>query len=513
MWQPLRSPRTSVGMSQRRTAGVLKLVKECLGMSRDESSYRSVRDVMRLISKFESRLAGRSTTQSNNCVKEFYSSNKRTDENYKSIAWNNTNLRKELRVILQPKVVDVLLKNDYEHIPPRQFRCSPSTLLLQRGYYLYRGRQYEEACGFFDLAVARDSREATRDLDRALDLTLREKVVLHEARNTIREQQRQKVELAIRFNRSVARANMGDDDGALQDLESLLLLHVGCAQAPPLQLCANRPLSLATFPNEQGLIISTQKLQGRFRKTPEFASLTSGVQVALATDPALRSPIELQQLSDMLSTLHVFQGISPHCMAQLAASVSYRPLKLRDTALTCNAETDACFIVLNVAHKDVCYQQQTNAALSETYQAEAPSELLVIPRQVFDATLRNIAYQNLQRRFSFLRRSGLFESWPTREVAKIAGLSRERRLSPNSAFVLTRQGDSPEYVFLLITGICRVVRSPDVHAEKLSNYCILSTTRCATEHSFHTIKTRDNLKTHFPTGAMLQQSQSIDCCN
>lgn len=227
MWQPLRSPRTSVGMSQRRTAGVLKLVKECLGMSRDESSYRSVRDVMRLISKFESRLAGRSTTQSSNCVKEFYSSNKRTDENYKSIAWNNTNLRKELRVILQPKVVDVLLKNDYEHIPPRQFRCSPSTLLLQRGYYLYRGRQYEEACGFFDLAVARDSREvmgffwralagarlgfylqATRDLDRALDLTLREKVVLHEARNTIREQQRQKVELAIRFNRSVARVSM-----------------------------------------------------------------------------------------------------------------------------------------------------------------------------------------------------------------------------------------------------------------------------------------------------------------
>jgi hypothetical protein len=59
---------------------------------------------------------------------------------------------------------------------------------------------------------------------------------------------------------------------------------------------------------------------------------------------------------------------------------------------------------VDVAHKDVCYQQQTNAALSETYQAEAPSELLVIPRQVFDATLRNIAYQNLQRRFYFLRR-------------------------------------------------------------------------------------------------------------
>ena len=50
--------------------------------------------------------------------------------------------------------------------------------------------------------------QATRDLDRALDLTLREKVVLHEARNTIREQQRQKVELAIRFNRSVARVSM-----------------------------------------------------------------------------------------------------------------------------------------------------------------------------------------------------------------------------------------------------------------------------------------------------------------
>mmetsp|Transcript_1286 Transcript_1286/g.4157 ORF Transcript_1286/g.4157 Transcript_1286/m.4157 type:complete len:97 (-) Transcript_1286:1974-2264(-) len=59
-------------------------------------------------------------------------------------------------------------------------------------------------------------------------------------------------------------------------LSLIISQHVGCAQAPPLQLCANRPLSLATFPNEQGLIISTQKLQGRFRKTPEFASLTSG---------------------------------------------------------------------------------------------------------------------------------------------------------------------------------------------------------------------------------------------
>ena len=285
---------------------------------------------------------------------------------------------------------------------------------------------------------------------------------------------------------------MGDDDGALQDLESLLLLvphnkryrsqhaiisrrrgHWDRAFADYITargLCTSTTLAavckssaiVGNIPERTGIDNFNTKIARQisqdsrvclsdFRVTVNQMTdihdalfLTpSRVQVALATDPALRSPIELQQLSDMLSTLKVFQGISPHCMAQLAASVSYRPLKLRDTALTCNAETDACFIVLSgrvsmrlrsrngthaiidhllagdifgdsillastssvdVAHKDVCYQQQTNAALSETYQAEAPSELLVIPRQVFDATLRNIAYQNLQRRFSFLRR-------------------------------------------------------------------------------------------------------------
>ena len=110
------------------------------------------------------------------------------------VCCDKAQLRKELRVMLEPKVVDVLLKNDFEHVPPKNTRYGPSASILQRGYFAYRNKQYERACALFDMAVAQDPGEvmvyfwralagarlgfylqSVRDLDQALGLTLHEK--------------------------------------------------------------------------------------------------------------------------------------------------------------------------------------------------------------------------------------------------------------------------------------------------------------------------------------------------
>ena len=47
---------------------------------------------------------------------------------------------------------------------------------------------------------------------------------------------------------------------------------------------------------------------------------------------------------------------------------------------------------------------ERGADFIETYQAEMPSELLLIPQSTFDTLLRPAAYQHLQRRFAVLKR-------------------------------------------------------------------------------------------------------------
>ena len=235
---PLSSPRSAVGMSQRRTSSVVRLVKACLLVSREDDAYRSVRDVIRLISKSESRLVGKYQTSikynSPPCMQPQTSPLQRNipEECEIQVCCDKAQLRKELRVMLEPKVVDVLLGNDFEHVPPKNTRYGPSASILQRGYFAYRNKQYERACALFDMAVAQDPGEvmvyfwralagarlgfylqSVRDLDQALGLTLHEKANMRilspgDDRNSIRQQQ-QKIELAIRFNRTVARAHCG----------------------------------------------------------------------------------------------------------------------------------------------------------------------------------------------------------------------------------------------------------------------------------------------------------------
>ena len=70
------------------------------------------------------------------------------------------------------------------------------------------------------------------------------------------------------------------------------------------------------------------------------------------------------------------------------------------SAESANSETE-----LNIQRRPCRLSHQESGFISsEAYHAEAPSEILVIPRSGFDGVLRSIAYKNLQRRFSLLKR-------------------------------------------------------------------------------------------------------------
>ena len=204
----LNSPRTSVGMNRQQCAFALSLLKKCIDTSSDCEILRSVDDVTALIEKSQLRSSSASERPTSAALSQF---------------------KKGLRDMLAPKGVDILLENNFELVPPKAIRRSVLGTLLQRGYDAYLANRYEETCMVLDLAALRHPTEimvyfwralaganlgfyiqAVRDLDRALTLSVAFDEFSRPRRlppSGVRERHRSKLELAIRFNRAIARVS------------------------------------------------------------------------------------------------------------------------------------------------------------------------------------------------------------------------------------------------------------------------------------------------------------------
>ena len=200
------SPRTSLGLSRRHCAPVLNILKDCLDISSGSENLRSVRDIIILIEQYHarvSRIRGRKEARNPPA----------------------SHFKKGLRKMLAPKGVDILVQNKFKLIPLKLIRSSALGTLLRRGHNAYMGGCYEEACALLDLAVLRHPKEsivyfwralaganlgfyvqAIRDFDRALAQSplCETPSRLSVTTSGMREQHRHELELAIRFNRSVA---------------------------------------------------------------------------------------------------------------------------------------------------------------------------------------------------------------------------------------------------------------------------------------------------------------------
>ena len=76
--------------------------------------------------------------------------------------------------------------------------------------------------------------------------------------------------------------------------------------------------------------------------------------------------------------------------------------------------------------KDRMRRQERDSMLLETYQAECATELMVVPKDTFDALLRKYVYRDLRWRYTVLRRSGVFDAWAHADVVRLARFTRMR---------------------------------------------------------------------------------------
>lgn len=246
------------------------------------------------------------------------------------------------------------------------------------------------------------------------------------------------------------------------------------------------------------------------------------VQALLAMAPAARAGRDLGPLKKLLRVIPVFRHLNEQALEGIAKGIEYRSLKVNGTAFVQCGGVNALCVLLS-GSMTVCLHNaagirvpvgtvkapeefgqfemllpQDDSEALETFQASEPTELLVVPRALFDEFLQEDSLKELKRRFGVLKRSGLFQGWSTRSVTIVARFAR--CVSFKRGDVLVEQGENSEFLFLLTRGVCKVSKYPDVCAqvERQVHHCDKALERLQHKYCMHHLLTKSCTKPETP---------------
>lgn len=435
-----QSPRTIVGLSRRVSTVVLRAVSEYVGggIQHDKALLRTVRDVAFAIG-------------------------------------NARSLKRGLRQMLTPKLGFV----DFVETVPFS-----ST---DRGVAYYKAGNYEAALRIFDARRTADYKTlfwrglAQARLGFAVQAVLDFDTVLHALKLHSCYSDRSQLKMATIFNRALVRANLGDDEHAVEDLETL-------RQLDP----ANHKYAetMSIFYRRLGDWDQAVRHSNRPHPPPADSvppldpsvrdlifDKPSDIQLALSIPAEKRTPVAAEFIAKHLDTLSAFRGL-PNL--ELLA-VEYRCLDA-DTLIFAKSQLPlASGVVLSglvgarlSGEKGVVMSEfrqgdvfgedaeVTSSPYNATYYALEPTEMLLVvgsdqstPARAF----RERMLARLQQRCHMLRESPAFQSWSNEAIVELGRLAVLQVHSKDS--LILHQAVPPQALMLVCKGVCRVERYTD----------------------------------------------------
>jgi len=234
------------------------------------------------------------------------------------------------------------------------------------------------------------------------------------------------------------------------------------------------------------------------------------VQKALAVPPGSRSETDKAELEKLLRIIPVFRDVGEEVLDQLCEHVEYRTVKAKTNVFVQGEEAAALCVLMSgsvtvfiqsfegskvelttlnppdeFGQFNLILPESADRSSLETYQADTPSELLVITKEVFDRLLKKRFYDEWKQRYGVLKASGVFDGWSVEKISHVARLSR--KLCFGRGDTLVQQGEPSDHLMFIVKGVCRVMKYPDVQAqiERKIAECDKTLNRIMSKYCFH----------------------------
>lgn len=131
----------------------------------------------------------------------------------------------------------------------------------------------------------------------------------------------------------------------------------------------------------------------------------------------------------------------------LRGEVTVTVTHMGHTFIACELKPGAGFGELALAHSE---------PRSATVTTSAPTELLVIAGNDYNAILRQLHAQDINEKLEFFSGISLFSSWGSKELLEFASICITKRYPRNK--VIVKEGDPRENVYFIKGGQCRVLK-------------------------------------------------------
>ena len=243
------------------------------------------------------------------------------------------------------------------------------------------------------------------------------------------------------------------------------------------------------------------------------------LQDALAVPPYHRCSDDLLTITTVLKVSPFLRDLSDAMLNELASSVEYR-LILEDTKIfEQDRPIDAMLLVLKgrveiamegisasqakvsigdvkqlepCGHIDMLFQQEDTSMFGDflkmlhkhdndndadekndklklkhrcfqpnifaTYEIEAMSEVLLIPRNIFDKVIAVNIVEDMKKRLDIIIASRLFSNWTMHDIIRLARMGQVK--SFKSGDVILEQATQPSYLYLIMKGMCKAYKKP-----------------------------------------------------
>jgi CRP-like cAMP-binding protein len=243
----------------------------------------------------------------------------------------------------------------------------------------------------------------------------------------------------------------------------------------------------------------------------------SELQEALAARPFCRSLDDQLTITTALKVSPFLRDLSETALNELASSIEYRLIPEDTKIFIQDRPIDAMLLVLKgrvdmimegisasqakvtigesrqlepCGHIDMLFQQEDSAMFSDflkltnpndkdfedkndksnlrhrcfqpnifaSSEIEAMSEILLIPRSLFDKVIASHVIEDMKRRLDIIVASRLFSNWNQYDIIRLARMGQVK--SFKSGDIIIEQAMQPNYLYLIMKGMCKAYKKP-----------------------------------------------------
>ena len=243
----------------------------------------------------------------------------------------------------------------------------------------------------------------------------------------------------------------------------------------------------------------------------------SELQEALAVRPQYRSIDDQLAITTLLKVSPFFRDLSETALNELALSVEYRLIAEDTKIFIQDCPIDAMILVLKgrveaymegisssetkviigeakelepCGHIDMLFQNEDSSIFNDflnivnpkhdheeekndksklrhrcfqpnifaSYEIDAMSEILLIPRNLFDRIIASNMIEEMKKRLDIIVASRIFSDWNKYDIIRLARMGQVR--SYKSGDIILEQATKPSYLYLIMKGMCKAYKKP-----------------------------------------------------